>query len=97
ATLVGRGRALMLAGSGTILNAADALPLGLLDVVVPRESFEDEWRALAIKLASGAADEIKRVIAGVTPEEAISAFAKLWVHDDHWAAADEVMARVSKS
>ncbi|MEZ0052300.1 enoyl-CoA hydratase [Mycobacterium sp. MAA66] len=97
ATLVGRGRALMLAGSGTILNAADALPLGLLDVVVPRESFEDEWRSLAIKLASGAADEIKRVIAGVTPEEAISAFAKLWVHDDHWAAADEVMARVSKS
>lgn len=97
ATLVGRGRALMLAGSGTVLDAADAVRYGLLDMAVPRASFESEWRALATKLANGAADEIKRVIAGVTPEEAISAFAKLWVHDDHWAAADKVMARVSKS
>jgi enoyl-CoA hydratase len=96
AGLVGRGRALMLAGSGTILDATDAVRLGLVDVAVPRASFEDEWRALATKLANGAADEIKRVIAGVTPEEAISAFAKLWVRDDHWAAADQVMARVSK-
>jgi len=96
ATLVGKGRALMLAGSGRILQAAEAERFGLLDVVVPRASFEDEWRSLATKLATGAADEIKRIIAGVTPEEAISAFAKLWVHDDHWAAADKVMARVSK-
>lgn len=97
AALLGRGRALMLAGSGTILAAEDARRVGLLDVVVSRDAFEGEWRSLATKLANGAADEIKRVIGGVTPEEAISAFAKLWVHDDHWAAAEKVMARVSKS
>ena len=29
---------------------------------------------------------------GVPPEEAISAFARLWVDDAHWAAADKVMS-----
>ena len=30
---------------------------------------------------------------GVPPEEAISAFARLWVADAHWEAADKVMTR----
>lgn len=88
AALVGPGRALLLAGSGTVLDAAEAHRVGLVDRVVPRASFADDWRALARSLANRPAGEIKRVIAGVPPAEAVDAFARLWVSDEHWAAAD---------
>lgn len=39
------------------------------------------------------AGKIKKVIGGVTPNEAIDAFAELWVSDEHWEAADRVMNR----
>jgi len=91
--LVGRGRALMLAGSGTVLDAFEAERLGLLDRVLPRAAFEEGWRSLARALANDPAGEIKRVLAGVSAEEAISAFAHLWVKDEHWAAADKVLNR----
>ncbi len=93
AALVGKGRALLLAGTGTILDAAGAERVGLVDRVVPRSAFDDEWRTAARKLAERPAAEIKRVIAGSSPDEAIAAFAGLWVSDDHWAAADRVMNR----
>ena len=91
--LVGRGRALMLAGSGTVLDAFEAERLELLNRVLPRAAFEEGWRALARALANDPAGEIKRVLAGVSAEEAISAFAHLWVKDEHWAAADKVLNR----
>jgi enoyl-CoA hydratase len=93
AALVGKGRALFLAGTGTILTAADAHGLGLVDAVVPRASFEDEWRSVAKKLATPSAYEIKRVANGASPDEAVAAFARLWVSDEHWVAADRVMNR----
>jgi enoyl-CoA hydratase/carnithine racemase len=93
AALVGRSQALLLAGTGTILDAAEAQRVGLVQRVVPRASFEDEWRSVARKLAHQPAGEVKRVIAGTTPEEAIAAFARLWVADAHWTAADKVMNR----
>ncbi|WP_092803260.1 enoyl-CoA hydratase/isomerase family protein [Rhodococcus globerulus] len=93
ASLVGRGRALMLAGSGTIMGAADAESLGLVDRVLPRESFDEGWRSLAKSLANAPAESIKRVMSGVAPPEAIDAFARLWITDEHWAAADRVMNR----
>ncbi len=93
AALVGRGRALLLAGSGTILDADEAQCVGLVDQVLPRAVFEEGWRAVARSLTNSAAGDIKRVMAGVSPEEAIGAFARLWVGDAHWAAADGVMAR----
>lgn len=93
AALVGRGRALMLAGSGTIMGAADAESLGLVDRVLPRESFDEGWRSLAKSLANAPAESIKRVMSGVAPPEAIDAFARLWITDEHWAAADRVMNR----
>jgi enoyl-CoA hydratase/carnithine racemase len=94
AALIGRGRALMLAGTGTILGAAEAERLGLLDQVLPRASFDQGWRGLARSLATGPAGEIKRVIGpGTTPDEAARAFARLWVRDAHWEAADRVMNR----
>ena len=91
AALVGRGRALLLAGSGTILDAAEAQRVGLVDQVVPRASFDEGWRSVARSLTHRAAGDIKRVMGGVSPEEAIGAFARLWVADAHWEAADKVM------
>ena len=93
AELVGKSRALLLAGTGTILDAGEAERVGLVDRVVPRALFEEEWRATARKLASVPARDIKRVIAGTSPDDAVAAFAALWVSDAHWVAADRVMNR----
>ncbi|MBB5915597.1 enoyl-CoA hydratase/carnithine racemase [Nocardia transvalensis] len=93
ARLVGPGRALLLAGSGTILDAAAAERAGLVDRVLPRAEFTQGWRALARSLATGPAQEIKRVVGGVSADEAVAAFAKLWVAPEHWAAADRVLNR----
>ncbi len=92
-TLVGYSRALLLAGSGTIIGAAEAERIGLVDRVIPRASFDGGWRDLARALASRPAGEIKRVMKGATTTEAVAAFARLWVSDEHWAAADKVMKR----
>ncbi|HEU4362058.1 MAG TPA: enoyl-CoA hydratase/isomerase family protein [Mycobacterium sp.] len=96
AALVGHSQALLLAGTGTVLDAAEAERIGLVNRVVPRESFDAEWCALARALASRPASEIKRVIAGVPPDEAVAAFARLWVSDEHWAAADRLQQRRSQ-
>lgn len=94
AALVGRGRALMLAGAGIVLDAAEAQRVGLVDIVLPRASFEEGWRTLARSLATDAAAAIKRVTAGgASPDEAARAFAHLWVADEHWDAAERVMNR----
>ena len=93
AALVGRGRALMLAGTGTVLTADQAERVGLVDRVLPRATFDTEWRSFARALANKPAGEIKRVISGVPADDAVAAFASLWVSDEHWAAADRVMNR----
>lgn len=94
AHLVGRGRALMLAGAGTVLGADEAQRVGLLDLVLPRAEFTEGWRTLARSLATNPAREIKRVMSGAVPEEeAARAFARLWVSDEHWQAAERVMSR----
>ncbi|WP_343709699.1 enoyl-CoA hydratase/isomerase family protein [Mycobacterium sp.] len=95
AGLVGKSKALLLAGTGRVLDAAEAERMGLLDLVVPRPSFEDGWRAVARSLANRPATEIKRVIGGVSPDEAIASFARLWVADAHWQAAERVMNRTA--
>lgn len=91
AAIVGRGKALLLAGSGTVLGAAEAERLGLIDRVLPRATFDEGWRSIARSLANGPASDIKRVLGGVPPEEAIAAFASLWIDDAHWAAADRAL------
>jgi enoyl-CoA hydratase len=87
----------LLAGSGRALDAAEAERIGLVDVVLPRPSFEEGWRSVARSLARRPAAEIKRVISGVSPDEAIASFARLWVADAHWQAADQVMNRTRGS
>lgn len=95
AALVGKGRALLLAGTGTAVDAAEAQRIGLVDLVFPRSSFDEGWRSVATKLARHPATEIKRVIRGVPPDEAIASFARLWVADAHWQAAERVMNRTA--
>jgi enoyl-CoA hydratase len=93
AALVGKGRALLLAGCGTTLSAVEAERIGLVDLVLPRSSFDEGWRSVARSLARHPAAEIKRVISGVSPDEAIASFARLWVAEAHWRAAERVMNR----
>lgn len=93
AALVGKGRALLLAGSGTTLSAVEAERIGLVDLVLPRSSFDEGWRSVARSLARRPAAEVKRVISGVSPDEAIASFARLWVAEAHWRAAERVMNR----
>jgi enoyl-CoA hydratase len=93
AALVGSGRALLLAGSGSVLDAAEAERIGLVERVFPRSSFDDGWQSIARSLANRPAGEIKRVIRGVSADEAVAAFARLWVADAHWQAADRAMRR----
>ncbi len=91
--LIGRSKALLLAGTGSVLGAAEAERIGLVDRVLPRASFDEGWRTIARALATRPAGEIKRVIDGASTTEAVAAFARLWVSDEHWAAADKVMKR----
>ena len=94
AALVGRGRALLLAGAGTVLDAVEAERVGLVDRVLPRESFETGWRSLAGSLATRSAQAVKHAVSGgASAEEAARAFARLWVADEHWEAAERVMNR----
>lgn len=97
AALVGKSKALLLAGSGTALDAAEAQQIGLVDRVLPRSSFNDGWRSIARSLANRPAAEIKRIIGGVSAAEAIASFARLWVADGHWQAADRLTNRGASS
>ena len=91
--LVGYSKALLLAGTGRILVATEAERIGLIDQVLPRASFDEQWRLIARSLATAPAGEVKRVMRGVPTTEAVAAFARLWVSDEHWAAADKVVKR----
>jgi enoyl-CoA hydratase/carnithine racemase len=91
--LVGYSKALLLAGTGTVLDAAEAERIGLVDKVFPREAFDGGWRGIAKALASRPVGEIKRVMRGTSTTEAVTAFARLWVADEHWAAADKVIKK----
>ncbi|MFK0109348.1 enoyl-CoA hydratase/isomerase family protein [Streptomyces sp. NPDC091217] len=94
ARLVGPGRALLLAGTGRVLDAAAAERLGLVDLVLPRAQFADGWREVACSLATAQAREIKNLTTRTQPpHEAAAAFARLWVADEHWQAAEKVMSR----
>jgi enoyl-CoA hydratase/carnithine racemase len=98
AQVVGRGRALLAIATGEVYDAEAAQRLGLIDLVVPRATFDKEWRALAERIAGaapGTSRAVKSVLAASTPtlhphleENATDVFATLWMADAHWAAVD---------
>jgi enoyl-CoA hydratase len=96
AQVIGRGRALLAITTGQLYDAAAAHELGLVDLVVPRPAFDDEWRKLAVAIAAtapGMTRSVKSVIGAAVPSqhphlepEATDAFARLWTADAHWDA-----------
>jgi enoyl-CoA hydratase/carnithine racemase len=101
--LVGRGRALKLMTTGEVLRAEAAHDLGLFDEVVPRDQFEDRWRAVAGQIACAPRDALVGIKAAqraafptARPDlapAAIDAFAHTWVSDAHWKMAAEADER----
>lgn len=98
AHVIGRGRALLAIATGELYDAPAAHRLGLVDIVVPRASFDEEWLKLAQSLAAsapGTTRAVKAVIGASAPAahpeleaDATDAFARLWTSDAHWAAVD---------
>ncbi|MBV9411467.1 MAG: enoyl-CoA hydratase/isomerase family protein [Acidimicrobiia bacterium] len=103
AQVVGRGRALMAIATGEVYDAEAAQRLGLIDVVVPRATFDKEWRALAERIAGAAPGTSRAVKSVITAAEATvhreleagatDAFARLWMGDAHWAAVEALEQR----
>jgi enoyl-CoA hydratase len=103
AQVVGRGKALLAIATGEVYDATAAQDLGLIDIVVPRETFDKEWRILAERIggtAPGTSRAVKSVIAPAAPSvhpeleaDATDAFARLWTADPHWAAVDALEQR----
>jgi enoyl-CoA hydratase len=98
AQVIGRGRALLAIATGQLYDAATAQQLGLVDLVVPRSSFDDEWRKLACEMAStapGTTRAVKAVVGAAIPSshpeleaDATDEFARLWAAEAHWAAVE---------
>jgi enoyl-CoA hydratase/carnithine racemase len=100
---IGRGPALLAIATGELYDAAAARDIGLIDIVVPRATFDDEWQGLARRLAAasvGTTRAVKSVVAAAVPAthqdlEAAAAdtFAKLWIADAHWDAVEAMQQR----
>ena len=103
AQVLGRGRALLAVTTGDLHTAQEAYALGLLDVVVPRDTFDAEVGALAGRLAGlapGATRAIKSVLLATEPtvhpateDHATRVFAELWNADAHWDAVARLEQR----
>ena len=98
AQAIGRSRALLAIVTGELYDAPTAQRLGLVDIVVPRTRFEEEWRTLAHRMAAaapGTTRAVKSVVSAAAPSfhpeleaGATDAFAQLWTADAHWVAVD---------
>jgi enoyl-CoA hydratase len=105
AQTIGRSRALLAIATGELYDAPTAHRLGLIDLVVPRDSFDEEWRRLAARMAGtapGTTRAVKQVISAAAPSwhpelegDATDAFAHLWTADAHWAAVEELQQKRS--
>ena len=101
--LVGYGRAMHLACTGEVVSAARAAEIGLVEVLVPRAQFDERVESVLATIAAAPAATLRSIKAvgsrrrRVDDEEdaaaAVSAFAKSWVHDDHWAAVARMTER----
>lgn len=105
AAIVGPTVALRLLAGSTILDAAEALRLGLYDAVAAgNETGEQAVRRFTTDMLAQSPQVLasfKRLTAACRAGEAradlleleTELFARNWVHEDHWAAADRILAR----
>lgn len=104
--LVGTARGLRLLGRGEVLDARAALDAGLVDAVAaPGESLEaalQEFVAPFLVQAPRVLRAFKALAAAVRRGEGRAGldaletrlFAATWVHEDHWTAAEKLLARI---
>jgi enoyl-CoA hydratase len=102
-SLVGRGRALYLLLSGQPVDATTAMTMGLVEEVVPRESFDQRCRELLATIADvptvprlamkALVNQVAPAVWPDTREMAIRSFARSWIADEHW----EAVAAVSRA
>ena len=107
AQVIGRGRALLAIATGELYDAPAAQQLGLIDIVVSRDTFDKESYELAHAIANtapGTTRAVKAVISAPAPPvhphleaDATDVFARLWTADAHWAAVDELERKRRKS
>jgi enoyl-CoA hydratase len=107
AQAIGRSKAMLAITTGQLYEARDAEAIGLLDLVVERPDFDDDWRALARRMAAtapGTTRAVKSVIAAASPSvhapleaAAVDLFAKLWIAEPHWAAVEAMQAKRKKA
>ncbi len=94
AALVGYSKALLLAGTGRDprRRRGRAHRAGRPGVCRALRSTSNGGRSRR-SLATAPAGQVKRVMRGVPTTEAVAAFARLWVSDEHWAAADKIVKK----
>jgi enoyl-CoA hydratase/carnithine racemase len=103
ASLVGRARALSILLVGQLLAAPDALELGLVEMVVPSEKFDQRLGEVAAGIAAAppaAVAGIKSSVNAVRPhrnpelaDTTVEAFARIWADPAHWEAAEKMEKR----
>jgi len=99
-SLVGRGRALSMLLTGQTMQAAEALQLGLLEIVVPSAMFDQRLHEVARGIAAApqaAVAGIKSSVNAVRPHrnpelaaETVDAFARTWADPAHWKAVEKM-------
>jgi len=103
AALVGRARALHIMLSGRALTAEEALQAGVVEGVVPSETFDASVARIVRGIAAApptAVQGIKRAVDSVRPqrnpelaEKAIEAFSRTWAAPAHWHAVEKMEQR----
>lgn len=103
ASLVGRARALSVLLGGQPVNAAEALQLGLVEVVVQSAKFDERLREFAVGIASAppaAVAGIKSSVNAIRPhrnpelaDTTVEAFARTWADPAHWEAVEHMEKR----
>jgi len=103
ASLVGRARALSILLGGQPVGAPEALQLGLVEMVVPSETFDLRLREFAVGIASAppaAVAGIKSSVNAIRPHRSpeladttVAAFARTWADPAHWEAVEKMEKR----
>ena len=103
-SIVGPARALRMTARCELVPAATALEWGLADAMAPADRLDsaiDEFIAPMLRQARtalrGCKAQARSVRSGRSQEERraleLDAFVATWTHEDHWAAADRILAR----